>query len=116
MNEDIQKQLIEYLKQAVDLGKTEMPKVCGDLLIQGQITAWCWIIGGAIGILIGVTLGFFCWKDRKCGAEEFAPFIVISSGLFITGMVIEIINFIQLISISMAPRAYLLYLLKDLIK
>lgn len=119
MDDQTKQLLLDYLKQAVQAGKDQIPLVCGDL-IRAEIIYRASVI--FIFALSAFSVWFICHKvggwakaERLRPEEdrdEKLPDIVIAQvfcfGVMLICLAVIFYHFVMLVMVVFAPRAYLL--------
>lgn len=128
MDENL-KQILEYLRQAVEFGKEEMPQVAHEILTYSLVYYWTVLIVMLGLTLTGVLMGrkaIKVWTEYSSQhpsysfPEEKMPMqaIRISVGIIgcTVGPIVSVAEILGLIQVYVAPRLYLIEYVKGLLK
>jgi len=106
MNDEMKQQLFVWAKETAELGTTQIP-----LLVQ-EALRW-YVISNSIGVLFGLLLfglGLW-WKFSATDEDDIGCFVGGITTMWV-GFLGYMISFTTLIKISIAPKLFLIELLK----
>ncbi len=110
MTEDIKQQLIKYLTDIIELGKTEIPKIANQIIVLGIVVSSLWLIISTTFLFLSWTkIRPWCLKEDDNDNYELRMLVSICTCIgCLIAITIFCIALDSLIEIIVAPKVYLL--------